>query len=131
LGRGGKSALGFTPEGLINEIRRNAHYTAADFLRVASTPPVDAGAVMRRLREALAEAEAFVARMPTDKIGLLFFKDGKIVQPVGRVGAEGVTRHLGDSWRRIVIRPTVPYYSHYRSEDAFDQEPESEPLINH
>jgi hypothetical protein len=76
-----EKALGFTPEGLINEIRRNAHYTAADFLRVASTPPVNAGAVMRRLREALAEAEAFVARMPTDKIGLLFFKDGKIVQP--------------------------------------------------
>jgi hypothetical protein len=36
---------------------------------------------MRRLREALAEAVAFVARMPTDKIGLLFFKDRLIVQP--------------------------------------------------
>src|SRR5262249_29624587 len=30
---------GFTPEGLINEIRRNARYTAADFQRIASTPP--------------------------------------------------------------------------------------------
>jgi hypothetical protein len=25
---------------------------------------------------------------------------------VGRVGAEGVTRHLGDPERRIMIRPT-------------------------
>ena len=76
-----EKAPGFTPEGLINEIRRNARYTAADFQRVASEPPVDAAAVMRHLREALDSAEAFVARMPTDKIGLLFLKAGKVVQP--------------------------------------------------
>jgi hypothetical protein len=76
-----EKVIGFTPEGLINEIRRNSHYTAADFQRVSSTPPIDPGRVMRRLHEALAEAEAFVARMPTDKIGVLFLKDGKVVQP--------------------------------------------------
>jgi len=76
-----EKAPGFTPEGLINEIRRNARYTAADFQRIASKPPIDAGAVMRRLREALDTAEALVARMPTDKIGLLFLEEGKIVQP--------------------------------------------------
>src|SRR5271168_3774529 len=76
-----EKAPGFTPEGLINEIRRNARYTAADFQRVASEPPVDAGAIMRRLREALLDAEAFVALMPTDKIGLLFLEAGKVVQP--------------------------------------------------
>jgi hypothetical protein len=76
-----EKALGFTPEGLINEIRRNARYTAADFHCVASTTPVDAAAVMRHLHEALTNAEAFVARMPTDKIGLLFLRDGRIVQP--------------------------------------------------
>jgi hypothetical protein len=32
-------ALGFTPEGVINEIRRMARYTEADFRRVASDPP--------------------------------------------------------------------------------------------
>jgi hypothetical protein len=89
-----EKAPGFTPEGLINEIRRNARYTAADFLRIASTPPVDAGVVMRRLHEALIEAEAFVARMPTDKIGLLFFKDGKIVQPDPE-HLEAYTTHAG------------------------------------
>jgi hypothetical protein len=76
----GKS-LGFTPEGLINEIRRLARYTEADFRRVASNPPVNAADIMIRFRKALEEAEAFVVRLPTEKIGLLFLKDDKIVQP--------------------------------------------------
>ena len=49
-------ALGFTPEGIINEIRRNARYTDADFRRIASDPPVDPVATMTRLREVLSEA---------------------------------------------------------------------------
>jgi hypothetical protein len=74
-------ALGFTPEGILNEIRRNARYTEADFRRIASDPPIDPFATMTRLREVLSEAQAFVARMPTDKAGLLFLKDGHAVQP--------------------------------------------------
>lgn len=74
-------ALGFTPEGVINEIRRTARYTEADFRRVASDPPVDPFTTMTRLREILNEAEEFVAQMPTDKAGLLFLQDGRVVQP--------------------------------------------------
>jgi hypothetical protein len=74
-------ALGFTPEGMINEIRRMARYRSEDFLMVASDPPVDPAATMRRLREILEEAEAFVLRMPTDKVGLLFLRDGQVIQP--------------------------------------------------
>ena len=73
--------LGYTPEGIINEIRRSARYTEADFQRIASDPAVDAAATMTRLRELLREAESFVTRMPTDKAGLLFLKKGEIVQP--------------------------------------------------
>jgi hypothetical protein len=73
--------LGFTPEGVINEIRRTARYTEADFRRVASDPPIDPTATMTRLRDILSEAEAFVARMPTGKAGLLFLKDGHVAQP--------------------------------------------------
>lgn len=73
--------VGFTPEGIINEIRRVARYTEADFRRIASDPPVDPGAVMARLRNVLNEAEMFVAQMPTDKVGLLFMKEGQVVQP--------------------------------------------------
>jgi hypothetical protein len=74
-------APGFTPEGVINEIRRTANYTVADFRRVISNPPVDPAATMIRLREILREAEDFVTLMPTDKAGLLFLKDGQVVQP--------------------------------------------------
>lgn len=74
-------ALGFTPEGIINEIRRVARYTDADFRRIASEPPIDPAATMTRLREVLSDAEAFVARMPTDKVGLLFLQGSKVVQP--------------------------------------------------
>ena len=76
----GKS-LGFTPEGLINEVRRLGRYTAADFRRVASDPPVDPAATMTRLREILDEADEFVAQMPTEKAGLLFLQTGNAVQP--------------------------------------------------
>ncbi len=74
-------ALGFTPEGIINEIRRVARYTESDFLRLASDPPLDPAATMTRLREVLNDAEAFVTRMPTDKVGLLFLQGAKVVQP--------------------------------------------------
>jgi hypothetical protein len=36
---------------------------------------------MTKLRAALDDAEAFVTRMPTEKIGLLFLQAGKVVQP--------------------------------------------------
>ena len=74
-------ALGFTPEGIINEIRRVARYTRADFDRVASEPPVDPEQTMIRLRLYLQQAEGFVLQMPTDLVGLLFVEDGKVVQP--------------------------------------------------
>lgn len=76
----GKS-LGFTPEGLINEIRRLGRYTEADFRRLASDPPVDPVATITRVRQVLEEAEAFVKRMPTEKAGLLFLQAGNVVQP--------------------------------------------------
>jgi len=76
----GKS-LGFTPEGVVNWIRRTARYSAEELRRLASDPPVDPDVVMTRLRELLDEAEVFVARMPTDKAGLLFLENGKVVQP--------------------------------------------------
>ncbi len=74
-------ALGFTPEGIIEEIRRNARYTGEDFHRIHSDPPVDPAATMIRLREILTQAEAFVAPMPTEKAGLLFLKGDTVPQP--------------------------------------------------
>ena len=72
---------GFTPEGLIAEIRRNANYPAEEWRSLASSEPLDPKDLMRRLRKALDDAEAFVCRMPTDKLGILFLENGVPVQP--------------------------------------------------
>jgi hypothetical protein len=72
---------GFTPEGLIAEIRRNSNYPRTEWLELDSSEPLDPKAILERLRTALNEAEAFVAQMPTEKAGLLFLKDGHVVQP--------------------------------------------------
>ena len=72
---------GFSPEALIAEIRRNANYPIAEWKALIMREPIDPGDISTRLREALAEAEAFVARMPTEKAGLLFLKGDQVVQP--------------------------------------------------
>ncbi len=77
-----EKAPGYTPEGLIAEIRRNAtRYREEDLRAVPSNEVIDPKIFHSRLRAVLDEAEAFVLRMPTEKIGLLFLKDGKVVQP--------------------------------------------------
>jgi len=72
---------GFTPEGLISEIRRNSNYPAAEWRALMTSQPLDPKDITARLRSALGEAETFVGRMPTDKMGLLFLKDGDVEQP--------------------------------------------------
>jgi hypothetical protein len=72
---------GFTPEGLIAEIGRNSHYPAAEWKALETAHPIDPKAVTQQLRAILDEAEAFVARMPSEKIGLLFLEGGKVIQP--------------------------------------------------
>jgi hypothetical protein len=74
-------APGFTPEGLIARIRRNSNHPATEWRALITSEPLDPHLVLARLRAALDEAEAFVTRMPTDKVGLLFLKDGEVVQP--------------------------------------------------
>jgi len=73
---------GFTPEGLIAEIRRNSNYATAEWRALVTSEPVDPSDIVKRLRTALDEAAAFVSQMPTDKMGLLFLKGARVVQPV-------------------------------------------------
>lgn len=66
---------------MIAEIRRNSNYPAAEWRALPASEPIDAADMLRRLRKALEEAETFVSRMPTDKMGLLFIQDGLVLQP--------------------------------------------------
>jgi len=74
-------APGFTPEGLLNELQRNARYTAGDFAALPADPPIDASELMTEFRAAVREAQDFVAQMPTDAVGTLYLENGKPVQP--------------------------------------------------
>ncbi len=74
-------APGFTPEGLIAEIRRNSLYPRAEWKELETATPLDPVAVTNQLRTALDAAEAFVAQMPSELAGLLFLNGAKIVQP--------------------------------------------------
>jgi len=76
-----EKAPGFTPEGLIAEIRRNSNYPASEWRALSSSEPLEPKDIMARLRMALDDAAAFVARMPTEKLGLLFLRDSRAVQP--------------------------------------------------
>jgi hypothetical protein len=76
-----EKAPGFTPEGLIAEVRRNARYREEELRSVSTVEPLDPKTFYSRLRAVLDEAEGFVMRMPTEKAGLLFLKDGAVVQP--------------------------------------------------
>jgi hypothetical protein len=72
---------GFTPEGLIAEIRRNSHFPAIEWKPLETSVPLDPKAATQRVRAILDEAEAFVTSMPSAKAGLLFLKGGNVVQP--------------------------------------------------
>ena len=71
----------YSPGSLISEICRNARYRADDYEDLTLTAPIDAGAVARRFREILDEADAFVRAMPAGPEGLVFLKDGVPVEP--------------------------------------------------
>ena len=76
-----ETAPSFTPEGLIEEMRRNSRYPAEELRQLASNPPIDPDLIARRLRAALDDAEHFVATMPSAKAGLLFLEACQPVQP--------------------------------------------------
>lgn len=72
---------GFTPEGMIAEIRRNSRYSREEWDELETYAPIDPAEVISKLRAALEEADEFVLRMPSEKAGLLFLENNKIVQP--------------------------------------------------
>lgn len=76
-----EKAPGFTPEGLIAEIRRNSIHPAEEWRSLDVAAAIDPVATMSNLRAALDRADDFVRNMPTEKAGLLFLSGGDVVQP--------------------------------------------------
>lgn len=74
-------APGWTPEGIITEIRRSAVRPAGDYRAIASNEPVNPSEIYRSLRSALDRAEDFVRSLPTDLLGVAFLRDGAPAAP--------------------------------------------------
>jgi hypothetical protein len=70
--------------------------------------------MVTQLRAALDEAEAFVTRMPTDKMGLLFLQAGQVVQP-DPDHLEAYTTHAGQRRGQWPTSPeiTAAMFEHY------------------
>lgn len=79
---GVEKSPGFTPEGLLAEVRRNLMHPLSAWQEVAADALLDPKVITDKVRSALAAAEAFAARMPTGKMGTLFLDhDGRVVEP--------------------------------------------------
>ena len=72
---------GMTPEEMLAEIRRHATFTADEFQVLATDKPIDPRKLQKRIKSMLDDAEAFIARLPSDAVGVLFLDGDKPVQP--------------------------------------------------
>jgi hypothetical protein len=72
---------GTTPEEMLAEITRHSRFTAEEFQVLATDQPIDVRALHRRIRGMIEDAESFIAKLPSDAVGVIFMDGGKAVQP--------------------------------------------------
>jgi hypothetical protein len=87
---------GMSPEEMLDEIRRHSTFTADEFRGLAVAEPLDSRALQKTIRVMLDDAEAFIRRLPSDAVGVLFLDGDKPVQPdlstLDRYGRRGGAR---------------------------------------
>ncbi len=72
---------GVTPEEMLAEIMRHSRFTAEEFEALATDGPVDVPGLHRRIRSMIEDAESFIAKLPSDAVGVIFMDLEKPVQP--------------------------------------------------
>lgn len=93
---GVEKSPGFTPEGLVAEVRRNLMHPLSAWQEVAASEPLDPKGITEKVRAALDEAEAFAAAMPSDKLGRVFLDgEGNAVAP-DPVRLDAYIEHAGE-----------------------------------
>ncbi len=95
---------GTTPEEMLAEITRHSRFTAEEFQVLATEQPVDVPGLHRRIRSMIEDAESFVAKLPSDAVGVVFLDGGRPVQP--DVNALG--RYQRNSGAPAGVWPTSP-----------------------
>jgi Nucleotidyl transferase AbiEii toxin, Type IV TA system len=72
---------GVTPEQMLAEINRHSRFTTEEFQALATEQPVDVPGLHRRIRTMIEDAESFIAKLPSDAVGVIFMHGDKPVQP--------------------------------------------------
>lgn len=74
---------GFTPDALLELLRRRGRYRSEDFQRLRLTEKVDLAKLKARWLQMLSEAETFIRSRPPDELGCLYWSrsDGQFVAP--------------------------------------------------
>ncbi|MDB5397793.1 MAG: hypothetical protein JWM91_5299 [Rhodospirillales bacterium] len=85
---------GMTPEEMLSEIRRHSTFTADEFQALAMEGPLDIKQTHKQIKAMLDDAEAFIARLPSDAVGFLFLEGEKPVQP-NPAALDRYRRHAG------------------------------------
>lgn len=73
--------IGTTPEEMLAEITRHSRFTGEEFQVLATAQPVDVRGLHRRIRSMIEDAERFIAKLPSDAVGVIFMDGDKPVQP--------------------------------------------------
>ena len=66
---------------MLAEITRHSRFTAEEFEVLATEHPIDVRDLHRRIRSMIEDAETFIARLPSDAVGVIFLDGEKPVQP--------------------------------------------------
>ena len=73
--------IGTTPEEMLAEITRHSRFTGEEFQVLATEQPIDVRGIHRRIRSMIEDAESFIAKLPSDAVGMIFMDGEKPVQP--------------------------------------------------
>jgi len=72
---------GVTPEEMLAEIIRHSRFTIEEFQALATEQPIDVPGLHRRIRGMIEDVESFIARLPSDAVGVIFMEGERAVQP--------------------------------------------------
>ena len=72
---------GQSPEEILDQIRRHSRFTVPEFASLEADGSLDVHNLQNRISRMLSDAEAFVAKLPSNASGVVFLQDGKCVQP--------------------------------------------------
>lgn len=72
---------GTTPEEMLAEITRHSRFTAEELHVLPTERPIDVPGLHRRIGRMIDDAETFIAKLPSDAVGVVFRDGDKPVQP--------------------------------------------------